>query len=83
MLFVTNDDDEYINNVKTSFIVKSFVVEKSSSIFLQIKNKWSRCYLYEKNKRKMFLNWWKKYSMNFDAFKSRKEKEKTFVLKWR
>jgi hypothetical protein len=39
MLFVTNDDDEYINNVKTSFIVKSFVVEKSSSIFLQIKNK--------------------------------------------
>jgi hypothetical protein len=59
MSFVTNDDDEYINNVKTSLIVESFVVENSSSISLQIKNKRFRCYLYEKNKREMFLNWWK------------------------
>ncbi len=59
MSFVTNDDDEYINNVKTSFIVESLIVENSSSIFLQIKDKRSRCHLYEKSKREMFLNWWK------------------------
>jgi hypothetical protein len=56
MSFVTNDDDEYINNVKTSFTVESFVVENSSSIFLQIKDKRSRCHLYEKSKQEMFLN---------------------------
>jgi hypothetical protein len=59
MSFVTDNNDEYINNVKSSLIVESFVVEKLFSIFLQIKDKRSRCYLYEKNEREMFLNWWK------------------------
>jgi hypothetical protein len=56
MSFITDDDDEYINNVENSFNIEQFDVEKSFSFFLQIKDKRFRCYLYEKSKREMFLN---------------------------
>jgi hypothetical protein len=76
MSFVTDDDDEYINNVKTFFTVESFVVEKSSSIFLQIKDKRSRCYLYEKSKREIFLNWWKNTQWVLTHLDQKKKKKK-------
>ncbi len=60
----------------TSHYLKLFVVEKSFSIFLQIKDKRFRCYLYEKNKQKKFLNWWKNTQWVLTHLKQEEKKKK-------
>jgi hypothetical protein len=54
MSFVTEDDDDYVNN-EDSFNVETFVIDKILLQSLQIKDKHSRCYMYEKVKRDIFL----------------------------
>ncbi len=76
MSFIIDDDDEYINNVKSFLNIKQFDVEKSSSLFLQIKDKQSRCYLYEKSKREMFLNWWKNIRWILTHLNQKEKKKK-------
>jgi hypothetical protein len=57
MSFFVENDDDYIDNLN-SFVIDESSIDKTSFDFLNIKNKRSRCYVYEKIKRDIFLTWW-------------------------
>ncbi len=59
-VFRHKNDDDYVNN-EDSFNVEAFVIDKILLQSLQIKDKHSRCYMYEKVKRDIFLQWWKSF----------------------
>ncbi len=57
MSFIVEDDDDYSDHVKNFSVVEHFIVESTSKFFI-IKDRRSRCYIYEENKRDDFLKWW-------------------------
>jgi hypothetical protein len=54
MSFIVEDDDDYSDHVKNFSVVEHFIVESTSKFFI-IKDRRSRCYIYEENKRDDFL----------------------------
>jgi hypothetical protein len=75
MSFIIEDDDDYTDNLEL-FNTQESIIDKTQLKTLQIKNKRSRCYMYEEIKRDIFLQWWKTFSWAKTHTNQDKKKEK-------